>query len=309
MKFSHHWSRRAMRATLTHAVFAVALAASLPLTASAQFRGAPKASGTCGNSPLYRVPVYATLEMVDRDHPLPPPDLQNLLQAVVDRADTLLGGRPGVLPRGEPAITGNAIGRDIIVSWHRDGKLTSTIDGETDPRFNASNLAGARLLARALDSAQKAGDIFLTWPAAATGDSIGFTIELRAAEVDGSGKVYPVHASLGIPAMSLDVSTEEPVKILKAPRIDYPSYSQAGHATGVVLMQYVVDTSGRADMSTVKDLWPKNKPRPVDETSEFYREFRRAAERAIADARYIPASIGGCPVRQMVQQPFTFALR
>ena len=309
MKFSHHSSQRPLRATLKHAAFAVALAASLPLTASGQLAALAKPVVTCANAPIYRVPVYATLEMEDRDHPAVPPDLPNLLQAVVDRADTLLGAKPGVLPRGEPVVTPRALGHDVTVTWHRDGTLTPSIAGLTDPRFDERNFTGARLLMRALDSAQKAGDIFLTWPAAATGDTIDFTIALRAAEVDGSGRVYPVHVLLGIPVMSLDVTTEDPVRVLKAPTIDYPSYSQAGHATGVVLLQFVVDTSGRADMSTVKDLWPKNKPRPVDETAEFYREFRRAAERAIADARYIPAKIGGCPVRQTVQQPFNFALR
>lgn len=303
VRFTQSPLDQAPRAALICLVVAVLIALSLPAVTRGQ------GSRSCGNSPVYRVPVYAALEISDWDRATVPPDVANLLQAVVDRADTLLDAKAGVLPRAEPTITSSAIGHDLIVVWHRDGQLTSHVDDESNPRFSERNFAGARLLARALDSAQKAGDVFLNWPGNARGDSIQFRISLRASEAEVSGKIDQPPMVLGIPVMSIDVQSEEPVKILKAPQLTYPSYSEAGHATGLVLMQFVVDTSGRADMSTVHDLWPKDKPRLVDERSEYYREFRRAAEEAIARARYVPAKIGGCPVRQMVEQPFSFELR
>jgi len=63
-----------------------------------------------------------------------------------------------------------------------------------------------------------------------------------------------------------------------------------------VLAQFVVDTSGKADMGTFKVL----------ETS--HELFSQAVRQALPRMRFFPAEIGGKKVRQVVQQPFTFAI-
>jgi protein TonB len=80
------------------------------------------------------------------------------------------------------------------------------------------------------------------------------------------------------------------------PAPTYPSMLQSAGVEGRVLAQFVVDTSGRADMKTFKVL----------ETS--HELFAQAVKQALPRYRFFPAEIGGKKVRQVVQQPFTFAI-
>ena len=76
----------------------------------------------------------------------------------------------------------------------------------------------------------------------------------------------------------------------------YPSVLQSQGVEGKVIAQFVVDTNGRAEMGSWKVL----------ETSNEL--FSQAAKDAARSARFFPAEVGGRKVRQLVQQPFTFAL-
>ena len=80
------------------------------------------------------------------------------------------------------------------------------------------------------------------------------------------------------------------------PTPTYPSMLQSAGVEGKVLAQFVVDTSGHADMKTFKVL----------ETS--HELFAQAVKQALPRYRFFPAEIGGKKVRQVVQQPFTFAI-
>lgn len=79
-----------------------------------------------------------------------------------------------------------------------------------------------------------------------------------------------------------------------------PQYPEALRATGggdgKVQVQFVVDTTGRADMSTWKVLESSNDL------------FSQAAKDGVRKSRYYPAEIGGKKVKQLVQQAFSFSL-
>jgi len=81
-----------------------------------------------------------------------------------------------------------------------------------------------------------------------------------------------------------------------SPHPTYPAALKAAKIEGEVLAQYVVNTDGRADVSTFKVL---KSTRP---------EFVDAVKEALPQMRFIPAEIGGHKVKQMVQQPYTFAI-
>ena len=53
----------------------------------------------------------------------------------------------------------------------------------------------------------------------------------------------------------------------------------------------------------------KEKARLTGRDLEAYQSFLDETERALVKIEFNPAEIGGCPVRQLVQMPFTFALR
>ena len=78
--------------------------------------------------------------------------------------------------------------------------------------------------------------------------------------------------------------------------VDYPPQLRSQGIEGTVLVQFVVGTDGKPDMSTFKVL------KSPDEL------FTKSVHDAVAKMRFQPAQVDGRNVRQVVQQPFTFAL-
>ena len=74
----------------------------------------------------------------------------------------------------------------------------------------------------------------------------------------------------------------------------YPSLLESSHVEGTVLAQFVVDTLGRADMSTFKIL---------DSSNDLFSASLRSA---LAQWRFYPAEAGGHKVKQIVQLPLKF---
>jgi periplasmic protein TonB len=78
-----------------------------------------------------------------------------------------------------------------------------------------------------------------------------------------------------------------------------PRYPEMLHSAGVegeVLAQFVIDTSGRADMSAFK----------VIKTS--HEQFAEAVKEALPHMRFYPAEVGNHKVKELVQQAFAFTI-
>lgn len=76
----------------------------------------------------------------------------------------------------------------------------------------------------------------------------------------------------------------------------YPPDLRDNNVEGHVLVQFVVDGNGRAEIHTLKVL------------KSNHELFTQAVVRAVWGMRFIPAVKDGQPVRQLVQQPFNFAI-
>ncbi len=76
----------------------------------------------------------------------------------------------------------------------------------------------------------------------------------------------------------------------------YPPALRAKGVTGTVVVQFVVDTNGRPEMRTFKVL------------SSTDTAFTTAVRAAVARTDFLPALLDGRKVRQLYQQPFTFAV-
>lgn len=79
-----------------------------------------------------------------------------------------------------------------------------------------------------------------------------------------------------------------------------PPYPRAGRQAGIaseVLLQFVVDTAGRADMSSVSLIRAE------------YREFVESVLKVLPQYRFEPATLNECPARMHVQMPFRFDIR
>lgn len=76
----------------------------------------------------------------------------------------------------------------------------------------------------------------------------------------------------------------------------YPDMLRSANVEGEVLVQFVVDTTGRVEMSTFKVL------------KSSHDLFTSAVRQNLGASRYYSAEIGGRKVKQLVQQPFNFTL-
>jgi protein TonB len=80
-----------------------------------------------------------------------------------------------------------------------------------------------------------------------------------------------------------------------APR--YPDILRSAGVEGKVTAQFEVDTTGRVIISSFRVI------------SSDHAMFEQSLRAALPGMRFIPAEIGGRKVKQLVQQPFVFALQ
>jgi len=76
----------------------------------------------------------------------------------------------------------------------------------------------------------------------------------------------------------------------------YPDMLRSANVEGEVLVQFVVDTTGRVERGSIKIL------------KSSHDLFTNSVQSALGGMRFYPAEIGGRKVKQLVQQPFNFAL-
>jgi protein TonB len=93
----------------------------------------------------------------------------------------------------------------------------------------------------------------------------------------------------------LDFQVEQPVRIKTAVPPTYPEALRGARVEGQVIVQFVVDEKGQAQMSTFKVL----------KSNES--QFSDAVKAAVSAMQFHPAQMNGKKVKQLVQQPFRFA--
>ena len=126
-------------------------------------------------------------------------------------------------------------------------------------------------------------------------------------EADFSGKGVAGGTSKGVEGGKAVVQTDQPYfdfqvekPVVMAPGAQGPAYPDMLRTAGIegqVLAQFVVDTTGRAEMNTFKALKSDNDL------------FTTAVKNALQRMRFLPAEVGGRKVKQLVQQPFVFAIQ
>lgn len=96
------------------------------------------------------------------------------------------------------------------------------------------------------------------------------------------------------PYFEFQVERQVVVQSRREPR--FPQMLADRGQGGEVLVQFVVDTTGRVDMTSIQVLKSSNEL------------FTREVRTALPHWRFLPAEVGGRKVRQYVQLPITFAL-
>jgi TonB family protein len=95
----------------------------------------------------------------------------------------------------------------------------------------------------------------------------------------------------------LEELVERKPELLRMPRLEYPDSLRRAGIQGSVLLEFILDTLGRAEPASIQVLYSSH---PA---------FSEAARRAVAAARFRPAELGGRPVRVILRLPLDFKLR
>ena len=184
--------------------------------------------------------------------------------------------------RFDPPTHNAALRAEVTFLIHRDGSVSNI-------RFlERSSVYGFDLEAESAIEAAAAAHAFGPFPRGFSGDVLPVVKSFGQQEgrvrtaSDGAYFEFQVEkTALAMPGNPAPV---------------YPSMLHSAGAEGRVLAQFVVDASGIPDVSTLKVL----------ETS--HELFAQAVRDALPKMRFFPAEIGGTKVRQVIQQPFTFAI-
>jgi TonB family protein len=107
------------------------------------------------------------------------------------------------------------------------------------------------------------------------------------------------NAQAAAPAVTnyLEFQVETPAMVRRAVAPVYQATLLRNRTEGEVLVQFVVNESGVPEMGTFRVVRSTNV------------EFTEAVRVAVQSTRFAPARLNGSAVRQVVQQPFAFALR
>jgi TonB family protein len=248
-------------------------------------------------------------EMIDLDSTarLRVKEIDLFAQSVSERLRSLLHAGPGKLPVGEPVITWRTRERALRIIVDRDGRFVtrpppSMREGPDLP----GTIERSRLLAAAVDSLRADGELlaFTAGPA----DSVAFDLLLSPGTFGEFGKPTPPVMRVGFAVAALLMPVEDTVRVIDLPAPAYPLSQWRQGIEAVVILEFVVDTAGRADRATIRAV-PAAGLVAESYKQQAFEAFVNAARAAVERGQFEPARVGGCAVRQQVRLPFNFGRR
>ena len=89
---------------------------------------------------------------------------------------------------------------------------------------------------------------------------------------------------------------QKPIALAKSVNYVYPRAAKLANLSGSALVQFVVDTTGRA------------KPESIVCMQATYKDFADAAMAVVKTMEFVPATLEGHKIEQLVQYPINFKL-
>jgi hypothetical protein len=256
-------------------------------------------------SSMHRVPVV--LEASVSEHADTALTLQTDLMAqdVSEQFRMMMGAKGTEVPTADSNFVWYSVPTELVVIAHRNGDMTARA------RSSGGDSAATALLTRAFDTARARGTARIFWPEGLKADSILVRLALWPMYVGDSASAS---MELGNGRKFVTFYHTEPERTAPIPLRDqeppnYPMENKWNRFEGYVLMQFVVDTNGRTEASTIQDLWPAGKPRLSGELRAAYDEFVHSVRVWETNLRFEPARIGPCAVKQQERQPLVFKFR
>lgn len=215
-----------------------------------------------------------------------------------------LGGSETETPNTGDRIKWNSIPAELILVARPDGSMTwrgTSLFGDA---------AAVRLLSTAMDSVRRHGSGLLIWPDGYAADSLVVRLSLlpKVFRDDSPGPPATLNR-MRFHVFTMPYAVESPALPRGELHVNYPPVNERLRISGNILVQFVVDTSGRAAMSTFRAVWPSDQPQRARALDGYYDEFVQAIREGIASETFTPARLGSCPVTQMVKWPVKFVSR
>ncbi|HEX9606941.1 MAG TPA: energy transducer TonB [Gemmatimonadaceae bacterium] len=208
----------------------------------------------------------------------------------------------------------------IEVSSARTIRLYSQLDTSrlTGPELGADSVrAWQQLVFSELDKPTRRqyvlGNAILVQPYAADSATIGYVLTVAdtngvsrtvVTDIDGMEEFLDLLAKGAVAATTLTEAelqrlgpvTQKPIELAKHVNFVYPRTAKLAGQSGSAVVQFVVDTSGRA------------KPESIVCTQATYKDFAEAAMAAVKTMEFVPATLEGHKIEQLVQYPIDFKL-
>jgi hypothetical protein len=256
-------------------------------------------------SSMYRETVFLEARMPAHTDSSLTTQADLMAQDVAADLRTLLGAQGDDVPNADSLFSWYTVPSQLIVVAHADGSMTRRI------RTAGRDSTAALLFARAFDSARAQATALMLWPENFAADSVVVRLTLVPSFVDNKHDVVTTEGRrVRFAAFYLSAPMETPaLPKLHQGQPRYPFFNQQNRVTGTLILQFVVDTNGRADSTTIHDLWTPGVPRLTGELDRYYRDFVRTTSTWVKHIHFYPARVGSCPVRQIVQFPFRFVTR
>ena len=189
-------------------------------------------------------------------------------------------------------LVGPDVSVDTVLAWKN--KLWNELDNPKQMQYALGNAILVQPFAK--DSATIG---YLLTVADTAGDSKQAILDKGAIEefldlLNNAGTAAKILSDDELRKSAPIVATQ--VSLAKPYKPAYPRTAKLVGLSGSALVQFVVDTTGKAKPGTIKT---------VDAT---YKDFGDAAASYVTDMTFIPATIDGHPVERLVQFPFDFKL-
>ena len=246
---------------------------------------------------MYRAPVYLDARMPEHTDSLFTLQADLIAQEVASEFRSLFGAKGDEIPRVNESTAWYAVPSQLVVIAHRDGSMTRRV------KTFAGDSSVATILASAFDSARARGTAMIAWPEKAKNDSVVFRLSI----IPTGESITFERGSAPLPRVKFAVfSIAEPnispASVQSQPEEPhYPVFNGENGITGQVIIEFVVDTLGRVDGTTIHDVWNSGKPRLQSELARYYSEFVRTAAGWAKRTGYTPAHVGPCGVPQLAR--------
>ncbi len=222
-------------------------------------------------------------------------------QSVAMRVRQQLDARGDTVPPGEPKISWLSITSSsrLDVAVTRNGASTYNL-----VTLHIDSVAAGMMLRAAQSAASSDEGAF--WPGDMPGDTVKFSLSYKMSPRGKTELRNPTRVAF--PVFTLMVPPETPAELIGGGLPQYPPLPRMAGAIAIVTTEFLVDSAGRAMPSTFKEIWGPKDKRPTGQLLEYYEAFVSSIKRWLPSATFAPARVGGCPVPQLVSQPFTFTI-